>query len=261
MKQYSATPEDFVWFVCEQDWSKIQPNIYLLGSNAFLSQAEWYFSNKDSLNSMKGFLDTYKGILGVTIPKGLKELQAALNISNFCTECGITLPTFLNYVKGIKWRGSGIPYISFLSSPSFLEQSRTTFKRSASTNFQPTDYYLGFILSRLRTLPKRMSDVELEEYNWLIAETIFEPLQKALNNGANVQLRTLVEKALYQKHLPKFGSYVITAQGKFTPLAVYWICYAYTTNMERFTPSEFGDWKDIIKEYSDGSVKLTLLEE
>jgi len=67
-------------------------------------------------------------------------------------------------------------------------------------------------------------------------------------------------KAVNEKHQPTFGSYVVTSQGKFTPLAVYWMSYAATCLEDSFSSPGSRDWKSVIKDFSAGEVDLRVLE-
>jgi hypothetical protein len=109
-------------------------------------------------------------------------------------------------------------------------------------------------------IPQEVTLEELEEYNWQVAEAIFEPLYGfVMKNGAPQQLIDLVTKATNEKHLTSFGNYVITKGGKLTPLAVYWITYA-ASHLNGSYLSKSGDWKDIVRNFSAKEVDLRILE-
>jgi len=258
LNRYSVSPEDFVWYVVEQDWSKVTPNIFILSSESFLSQVEWYFANKATLEGAKEILVQFSQVLGVRVYKGIRELQAANTILDFCNSYNITVTTFLSYIKGVNWR-SGIPYISFFTTPSFFEQIRSKLNPIAKDSTK--DYYLSQIPERLTTLSDRLRTEKFEETNWLLAEDIFMPLQPVLYTTTNLQLQRLVDRTLYEKHLEKFGKYVVTSEGKLTPLAFYWIVYASKQALIKFAPPTLQDWQLRIVEYVDRAVNLRILEE
>lgn len=257
LSTYNATISDFVWYVCQQDWSKVGfPSLGLLGSNAFLDTASWYFTNKDKLQDMQRVLNLYDNTFGVKSSRGLRELQMALSIYTLCQDVGASVTLFFVYVKNKTRRK--VPSLSLLASHSFLEEFR--FDQSKSFVGAVSNSYLGKILDKLRRLPCMLSLKDLEDCNWQLAEAIFEPLQRILsnNNGSCAQLAELVQRAVYEKHRDSFGKYVIDWEGKFTPLAVYWIGYA-SQYLDSFSSAEFGDWKEVVKECTSKDVNLQVL--
>ena len=253
---YNATIENFVWYVCQRDWSKIGfPGLGLLGSTSFLDEASWYFVNKDKLQDMNSVIDTYNNTFGARSSRGLRELQLALSIYSTCQELGTTVSSFFTYARS-KMRNRP-PSLTIFSSQTFLEEYR--FSQKTSFTGLASNTYLGKILERLSQIPNKLSSKDLEDHNWQLAEAIFEPLQKLVStNGNYKQLQSLVRLATHNKQRPTFGKYVIDWEGKFTPLAVCWIAHA-SKYLDSFAPLEL-DWKTIVKEKASRHVNLGVLQ-
>lgn len=270
--KFESTADIFVWFVFQQDWHSIAeavPSLRLLGSNSFLGSFEGYLQNKEKLDSSGNVLDAYDTTFGFKTARGLQEKHAALKLKTSLAELGVSPRQFFGYAAGISWRSfGGTPPFTFLASVRFLKQFRGQLPGSNGDGGNETrtiavnvyDCYLGRILDRLRKVPLGMSREDFENQNWMIAEAIFEPLASLVDNGAGQQLISLVARTIEEKHLPIFGSYVITESGKFTPLAVYWIAYAACYLDTPFYPPDFGSWKDAVKDFAAEQVDLQVLE-
>lgn len=268
---FGSTTDEFIWFVFQQDWHAIAeavPSLRLLGSNSFLNSFEGYLQNKDKLDESEDVLDAYNTAFGIKTSRGLQEKHAALKLKTSLTELNVLPRQFFSYAASISWRTfGGAPPFTFLASDKFLKQFQgqlpgggTDGGKMSSIVVSMCDCYLGRILDRLRKIPMKMSREDFENQNWMIAEAIFEPLTGLTNNGTGQQLVDLVSRAVESKHLPTFGSYVITERGKFTPLAVYWIAYAAHYLDTSFYPTDFGNWKDAVKDFAAEQVDLQVLE-
>ncbi len=123
-----------------------------------------------------------------------------------------------------------------------------------------SDTYLGRILSRLLQVPTSRSSEALEDYNWSVAEAVFEPLVP-ISHNSTARLRFLVRRVVNEKDAPSLGFYLVTSDGKLTPLAVYWIVFASCHLKGPFCSDELGDWKELVRNSAAEAVKLDILEE
>jgi hypothetical protein len=260
--------DEFVWFIYQNDWGFLNltaPNIRLLSSNNFLGSYESYLQNKDKLKGLDDIFVAYDNAFGVHTARGLPEMQVALKLKTTLRGASISPPQFFSYAASIRWSSfKGAPPLSFLASDKFFKQSQLSMHTGNGASQEQIgirNFYLGRILDRLRKVPRNTSDEEFEDYNWQVAETVFEPLKSIVSkNGADPQLVKLVIRAVDEKHLPTFGSYVVTKGGKFTPLAVYWISYAAKYLGDSFCPPGIGSWKEVMKDFAAREVDLRVLE-
>lgn len=270
ISKFKSTVDEFVWFVFQQDWQSIAeavPSLRLLGSNNFLSSFEGYLQNKDKLDKSDDIFDIYDTAFGARTARGLPEMRAALKLKTALVGLGTSPRQFFDYASSIPWRAfDGAPPLTFLTSGRFLSQFRSRTSGGSGGNSRSItagmyECYLGRVLDRLRKVPQKMTHEDFENHNWVVAEAIFEPLSALVSkNGSDVQLVALVARTIGEKHLPVFGSYVITERGRFTPLAVYWIAYAAYYLDTPFYPSNFGNWRDVIKDFAAEQVDLKVLE-
>jgi len=267
--RFGATMDEFVWFVFQHDWSSIAqdaPNLRLLGSNSFLSSFESYLQNKDSFTGSDDIFDSYDNVFSVITPRGLGEMRAALKLKIALEDLQVSPSQFFRYAASIRWRAfDAAPPLTFLTSDRFVNQFRvqsgTQASRRKTSIGRVRSTYLGRILDRLRSVPKSDSSTEFEDYNWQVAEAIFEPMQAIVSkNGSEPQLVGLVSRTIDEKDVPTFGSYVVTKNGRFTPLAVYWIVYAAKYLETTFYSKGMGDWKDTIRDFSADEVDLRVLD-
>jgi len=266
--KFSSSVDEFVWFVFEQDWSSLSqvvPSLRLLGSNSFLSSFEGFLQNKGKLNGSDDIFDAYDSAFGSRTARGLAEMRAALRLRTSLEELGATPRQFFGYAAGLRWKAfDGVPPLTFLTSSKFFSQFHTHARRYAPRSGGQKAMYTGYldrVLSRLHKVPRGTSGEEFENHNWVVAEAIFEPLSPLLSdNGLDQQLARLVTRAADEKSLPTFGGYVITQQGQFTPLAVYWITYAARHLELPFYSPGSGSWKEAVKASSAEQVDLQVLE-
>jgi len=242
LESYGVSVSDFVWFVCQEDWTKVGcPSIYLLGCDAFLDRAAWYFTNKEKLRDMEFVLAAYDRVFGKGTGRRAQDLQLARGIHALCEELGYTVDSFFAYARS---RFRKTPSFSFLASAAYLEEFKL--KQKIST----PSLYLDKVLEGMSRIPSILKPEELEEYNWQVAESVLEPLFYILSeNGTCRSLKELAYRAVKEKGRPIFGAYFIDWQGKLTPLAVSCILYA-SQHLPRFGSSE--SWQyDIVPYISE----------
>jgi len=265
VNKFGSSIKEFVWFVLEHDWKWLNqpaPGPRILGSNNFLGSFESYLQNRVKLNGSSDVFDAYDRSFGTRTARGLAEMRTALLLKNALSEINTSPAQFFSYASSIRWATfGGTPPLSFLASDRFVKQFKMHIgSYSRQPIIEKHSYYLSKVLTRLEKVPRDESDGEFENYNWQVAEAIFEPLCNLTAKGeTSKQLTDLTVRARDEKHLPTFGSYVVTREGKFTPLAVYWIVYAATHLGTLFCPPAFGNWKTTVESFSDGGVNLEVL--
>ena len=170
---------------------------------------------------------------------------------------GITLEVFFNYAAKQQWRAfDGFPPVKFLSSVGFVNQAASALRGRVRTAYRE-EAYLERIVSRLDGISFPLSAEHFEDSNWTIGEAIFEPLAGFMNNSE--QLKTFVARVIEDKDESALGFYVVTYDGKLTPLAVYWIVYA-SSHMKNSFCSASRSWRDIVREVASDVVNLSILE-
>ena len=253
--------EEFAQFVFQKDWSWTRepfPPLTLISSDRTLSEFQWYLQNKVSLLAASDVLDAYDSTFTVKCSREIADLQQAFQIKSSVEEIGETVSKFFSYVSSVSWRKfKEGPPLSLLASDKFLNQFRQILGKGVIVKISTTDYYLVRIFKRLKDMPK---DIDFEDSNWQIAEAIFEPLHGlASKNGSLIQLRKLTYTAVSEKHLSRFGSYVVTRGKELTPLAVFWIAFAARKLSSTFYPPSLGDWREALKEWSSPDVDFSFI--
>jgi len=256
----SSTVVEFVWFVSQQEWSWTQegyPRIQVLCTDVFLDKFRWYIENKDEIEQAARVLAIYDRAFNIVGEHLYDEHLLVLKLRAMLSECNITFEAFFVYAASLPWQVfGGFPPIKFLSSVGFVNQARNALQGGARVA-QRTEVYLERIIGRLGRVSFPLSAKAFEDYNWAIGEAIFEPLNGFTNNSE--QLRTFVTRVIEDKDEPALGFYVVTYDGKLTPLAVYWIAYA-SGRMGNFFYSGRQSWRDVVREVASGVVNLSILE-
>jgi len=256
----SSTVVEFIWFVSQQDWSWTRegyPSIPVLCTDGFLDKFRWYIANKDEVAQAAGALAIYDRAFNIVGEHPYDEHLLVLKLRAMLSEWNITFEAFFVYAASLPWRSfGGFPPIKFLSSIGFVNQARNALQGGARVA-QRTEVYLERIISRLGRVSFPLSAKAFEDYNWAIGEVIFEPLT-SFTDGSE-QLKTFVTRVIEDKEEPALGFYVVTYDGKLTPLAVYWIAYA-SRRMGNFFYSGRRSWQDVVREVAAGTVNLSVLD-
>lgn len=256
----SSTVTEFMWFVSQQDWSWTRegyPRIHVLCTDEFLDKFRWYMEHKDEVVQAAEALVIYDRAFGVVGGHKYDDHLLVLKLRAVLSERGITLEVFFDYAANQQWRAfDGFPPVKFLSSPGFVNQATSALHGRVRIAHRE-EAYLERIVSRLDGISFPLSTEDFEDSNWTIGEAIFEPLVGFMNNSE--QLKTFVARVIEDKDEPTLGFYVVTYDGKLTPLAVYWIVYA-SSHMKNSFCSASRSWKDIIREVASDVVNLSILE-
>ena len=260
IEELGSSIEEFSWFVFQHDWGWLSdgvPSPLYIGKITFLESFSWYINHKQQLSEAGTILDNYDKEFNVQSNKGLEELKAAFKIKCDLESKSISPTTFFNYVHSISWRSfNGTPPITFLATEKFLKQFYTYLGKTIipTRTTTVTKHYLTKILEKLNNKPVINSEQDFEDFNWEVAELIFEPLQNIVfKNGRSSQLKNLVNTVVNEKELSSFGKYVVTEDGLLTPLGAYWIGSA-SLKLKNFYVDK--QWKSTLIEYIHPSVYI-----
>jgi len=266
IREVDVTAREFVDFVFHHDWSWTRdgyPGLGLICTNDFLGKFMWYVEHLDEMAAARDILSVYDKTFRFNSAHKYEDHLAALRLRTMLFEKGVTIGQFFDYAISRNWRVfDGFPPVRFLASSDFVNQCCNVLQKRGVVKAAPgvSDTYLGRILSRLLQVPTSRSSEALEDYNWSVGEAVFEPLVSVSHNSTP-RLRSLVEKIVNEKDTPSLGFYLVTGDGKLTPLAVYWIVFAFHHLKDPFCSDELGDWKELVKNSAAEAVKLSILEE
>lgn len=256
----SSTLTEFMWFVSQQDWSwtrESYPKIQVLCTEEFLDKFRWYMEHKDEIAQAAEVLAIYDRAFDISGEHKYDEHLLILKLRAALSERGITFEAFFDYAAKQQWRSfGGFPQIKYLSSTGFVSQASNALRGRARVS-QRDEAYLARIVSRLCSVSFPLSAEAFEDSNWTIGEAVFEPLAGFTDNCE--QLKTFVTRVIECKDEPTLGFYVVTYDGKLTPLAVYWIVYAFNHMGNSFYSAQ-RPWKDVVREVSSDFVNLSILE-
>lgn len=256
----SSTVTEFMWFVSQQDWSWTRegyPTVQVLCTDEFLDRFRWFMEHKDDVAQATEILAIYDQAFGIVGEHKYEEVLLVLKLSAVFAERGITFDAFFNYAASLPWRSfGGFPPIKFLSSDGFITQASTAL-RGRRRVAQRAEAYLKRIVDRLGRVSFPLSADAFEDHNWTVGEAVFEPLAGFTNSSE--QLGAFVTRVVEGKDEPKLGFYLVTYDGKLTPLAVYWIVYA-SRYMKNSFHSGQQSWKDAVREVASDIVNLSILE-
>lgn len=263
VREAGSSVEEFIEFVFMQDWSWTHegyPALGVVSTAELLSKFQWFLVNKDKIEAADGILDLYDKTFGYIGEHTYAERVTVLRLKGALDERGITVEMFFDYVVSLQWKGfGGFPPITFLVSSGFVNQAHSALHGRGQISRQSSETYLGRIVNRLERVSFPLSTEGFENCNWDIGEAIFEPLVSFANNSA-LQLKTFVTRVVDAKDEPSLGFYLVTYDGKLTPLAVYWIVYASRHIESSFCPLDLEPWKDLVSRLAAEAVNLNILE-
>jgi len=260
MNGTSSTIKEFMWFVSQQDWSWTRegyPKIQVLCTDEFLDKFRWYMGHKEEIEQAAEVLAIYDRVFDIVGEHKYDEHLLVLKLRATLSASGITFEAFFNYAVSLPWRSfGGFPPIKFLSSDGFVLQANTAL-RGKRRVAQRAEAYLKRIIDRLGRASFPLSAEAFEDHNWAMGEAVFEPLASFTNSSE--QLGTFVARVVEGKDESALGFYLVTYDGKLTPLAVYWIVYASRHMGNSF---HFGQqsWRDAVREVASDIVNLSILE-
>jgi hypothetical protein len=249
-----------------EDWSWVKSEVPyppVFSHDTFLESFSWYKSHGDEVKVAEELLSVYDRVFRVESLRGLSVIRSAVKLSFSLKEIGATYAQFFEYASSLSWKSFGdVPPFQFLVTESFVGQFRGAFRKQfGKETSSVTTTYLGRILERVRSSVELSSPSVFEDYNWSVAEAIFEPLRQfADSNDVPPQLKVLVSRTVAEKNLPSFGLYFVTRDGLLTPSAVYWIAFAASKLRGPFCPESFGLWKDVVRDFACDAVRLDFLE-
>ena len=256
IEKTKSTIEEFATFVFLNDWSWMRegvPNLGYLGSDQFLDTFKWYVSNKQELTRSKEVLDYYNNTFKASL-NDIASQRLALKIHHFLKKHFASVSSFFSYIKSINWR-NGRPSLTYLASDTFLNQFYVSggylqVRRNGAT-------YLSRILERLKTYAVGNSECNFEDFNWEIAELILKPLSSSSIPKKYQPLLNKLLTLLSNTESPSLGKYVVTPQGRLTPLGVFWIALA-AFNVENFY---VGSWRQELCKYIHQDVNSSYILE
>jgi len=266
IREADATAREFVDFVFHHDWSWVRdgyPSLGLICTDDFLGKFGWYVEHLDEMEAARDILSVYDKVFRFNGVHKYEDHLAALRLRTILFEKEVTIEQFFDYAISRNWRVfDGFPPARFLASNDFVNQCCSALQKRGIVKAvsRVSDTYLGRILSRLLQVPASRSSEALEDYNWSVGEAVFEPLVSISHNSIP-RLQSLVQRVVNEKDEPSLGFYLVTGDGKLTPLAVYWIVFASHHLKGPFCSDELGDWKELVRNSAAEAVKLDILEE
>lgn len=266
IREVDVTAKEFTDFVFHHDWTWVRdgyPSLGLICTDEFLGKFRWYVEHLDEIAAARDILAVYDTTFKFNGVHKYEDYLAALRLRTMLFEKEVTVEQFFGYAVSRNWRVfDGFPPIRFLASSDFVNQCCSVLRKRGIVKAVPrvSDTYLGRILSRLLQVPSPHSHEAFEDYNWNVGEAVFEPLISISHNSVP-RLRSLVQRVVNEKDAPLLGFYLVTSDGKLTPLAVYWIVFAFHHLKDPFCSDELGDWKDLVRNSAAEAVRLDILEE
>jgi len=266
IRETGTGAREFVDFVFHQDWSWTRdgyPGLGLICTDEFLGKFKWYVEHLDEMTVARDILEAYDSAFKFNSSHKYEEYMVALRLRTALFEKGITIKQFFDYAISQNWGiFDGFPPVRFLASNDFVNRCYSVLQKRGivKVTLQVSDTYLGRILSRLLQVPTSRSREAFEDYNWSVGEAVFEPLASVSHNSTP-RLKSLVRRVANEKDASSLGFYLVTSDGKLTPLAVYWIVFAFHHLKDSFCSDELGDWKELTRNSAAEAVRLDILEE
>jgi len=264
VREADAAAEQFARFVFGLDWSWTRegyPGLGLLCTDDFLNKFKWFAKHGAEVDEAGEILVIYDRAFGFTGSHKYEDHIAILQLQSVLTERKVAFDQFFSYAASRQWKSfDGLPPIKFLTSDDFVNQACAALQAPGQRKrAYGAVTYLERIEDRLKRISLPISDNEFEDRNWDIGEAVFEPLTIFANNSVP-QLDALVRRVIDEKDSPKLGFYLITYDGKLTPLAVYWMTFAASRLGDSFCSPGSGPWKDRVRRLASEAVVLDILE-